>query len=67
MLNFSKVVFFNIIVDTKHMFYLDYCKLKLKDMKDIYSPFGEAFIQYYYAAGKIYIRYTTKTFFSTFA
>ena len=42
MLNFSKVVFFNIIVDTKHMFYLDYCKLKLKDMKDIYSSFGRS-------------------------
>ena len=40
------------------------CKLK---PKDTYRPFGDAFVQYYYTADKVCIRYTITTFFSTLA
>ena len=55
---FKKLFLFNII-DTKHV--LD-CKLKLK-LKDIYSPFGEASVQYYYTADKDMYRVYYNNFF----
>ena len=39
---------------------------KLKS-KDIYSPFGEVIVLYYYTANKVCIRYTITIFFITLA